>query len=168
MVFGEEITFTVKGVYNETSNDLNAGSWTCSCWYSRSSEDNNQLHFMSTYRRQGDRCPLSDSGFYSFVEDWDRCSMAEGHLTRRCAVFSSPEIEYGGNCEIMKGKKCDSESTTSKKCLKSLKPSNPSFTKVETGADAFAKYTANAKIRSDKRKFTLETGGIPKYVNCSK
>ena len=40
---------------------------------------------------------------------------------------------------------------------------SPSFTKVETGCDAFAKDTANAKINNSKCKFKLETGGQPKY-----
>ena len=48
--------------------------------------------------------------------------------------------------------------------MKTIKLLNPSFTKVETGCDAFAQDTANAKIKNDKGKFTLETGGCPKYV----
>ena len=163
---GEEITFTIQGNYNESSDAVNPGAWTCSCWYSRSSEEHSQLHFMSTYRRQGESCPLNDSGFYSFVEDWNRCSNAEGYLSRRCAVFTSPEIEYGGRCKILEGDNCDTESKSSKKCLQTVKLFDPSFTKVETGCDAFSKHTANAKIRNDKCKFTLETGGSPKYASC--
>ena len=159
---GEEITFIVKGNYVE-SDGRNPGAWSCSCFYTRSSEDNSINHFMATYRRQGEICPLSDSGFYSFVEDWDRSSTAEGFRLRRCAVFTNPTFEYGGHCNILKGTDCDTESKSLHKCLQNIKLINPSFTKVETGCDEFAKDTANAKIKNNKCKFSLETGGCPKY-----
>ena len=163
---GEEVTFIINGIYEEPSGDSIQGAWTCSCWYRRSSEDNDQLHFMSTYRRQGDSSPLCDSGFYSFVEDWNRSSDAEGYLIRRCAVFTTPELEYGGNCQILKGNNCHNECPSSKKCIKTIRLSKPSFTKVTTGCDAFAKHTANAKINNEKCKFYLETGGSPQYTSC--
>ena len=123
---------------------------------------------MATYRRQGDSSPLSDSGFYSFVEDWDRACDAEGYLIRRCAVYTSPELEYGGNCKIMSGNHCDSGYASSKQCIQKVSLSNPQFTKVTTGCDAFAKNTANAKIKKYKCKFYLETGGSPQYTSESK
>lgn len=159
---GEEITFIVNGVYNKPDENKH-GSWTCSCWYKRSSERNDQLHFMATYRRSGDTCPLSNSGFYSFVEDWDRSKEANGYQIRRCAAFTSPEIEYGGNCKILNGENCDEKGADENNCLQKILLMSPTFTKVETGCDAFAKDTANAKIDSSKCKFKLETGGRPKY-----
>merc|ERR1719414_1368363 len=159
---GEEITFIVNGVY-EKPNGNHHGAWLCSCWYKRSSEKDDNLHFMATYRRLGDLCPLSDSGFYSFVEDWDRSKNSEGYLTRRCAAFTSPEIEYGGNCKILLGETRSEEHCDRSQCLQKVKLLNPLFTKVETGCDAFAKDTANAKINNSKCKFKLETGGQPKY-----
>ena len=159
---GEEITFIVNGVY-EKPNENHLGAWLCSCWYKRSSEKDDNLHFIATYRRQGDLCPLSDTGFYSFVEDWDRSKNSEGYLIRRCAAFTSPEIEYGGNCKILLGETSDEEHCDESQCLQKVKLVNPSFTKVETGCDAFAKDTANAKINNSKCKFKLETGGQPKY-----
>ena len=119
---------------------------------------------MATYRRQGDLCPLSDSGFYSFVEDWDRSANSDDYSKRRCAAFTSPEIEYGGNCKILLGETLGEEHCDKSQCLQKVKLINPSFTKVETGCDAFAKDTANAKMKNDEGKFTLETGGCPKYA----
>ena len=118
---------------------------------------------MATYRRSGETCPLSNSGFYSFVEDWDRDKDAKGYLVRRCAAFTSPQIEYGGKCKILMGENCDKDGDDKLQCLKKVTLLNPSFTKVETGCDAFAKDTANAKINLTKSKFKLETGGQPKY-----
>ena len=124
---GEEITFIVRGIYEKSY-----GGWSCSCYYKRYSEENSKLHFMATYRRQGEECPLSDSGFYSFVEDWNRGSNAEGYLVRRCAVFTSPEIEYGGQCNILEGGQCDDDSnSTADNCIKTVKLRNPTFTKVD-------------------------------------
>ena len=159
---GEHITFIVNGVYNQPDKNKH-GSWTCSCWYKRSSDKVDQLHFMASYRRSGDTCPLSDSGFYSFVEDWDRSKEANGYQVRRCAAFTSPEIEYGGSCKILNGENCDETGGDENDCLQKIVLMSPSFTKVETGCDAFAKDTANAKIDSSKCKFKLETGGRPKY-----
>ena len=70
---GEVVTFTVTG---SLSGD--DGAWTCGCWFSH----HGVRHHMATFRRRGDR-PLSGTGFYSFVEDWDRCQGAEGHLDNR-------------------------------------------------------------------------------------
>ena len=75
---GEEITFIVNGKYYRPDEEK-PGSWSCSCWYKRSSEKESEAHFMATYRRPGDICPLDDSGFYSFIEDWDRSREANGY-----------------------------------------------------------------------------------------
>ena len=55
---------------------------------------------MSSYRRSGPR-PLSASGFYSFVEDWDRCSGAAGHLVCRQAEFSDQAISVKVGCVML-------------------------------------------------------------------
>ena len=62
-------------------------AWICSCYFLH----RGQTHFMASYRRTGPR-PLSASGFYSFVEDWDRCSGASGHLVCRQAEFTDQAI----------------------------------------------------------------------------
>ena len=61
--------------------------WICSCFFLHQG----QTHFMASYRRTGPR-PLSTSGFYSFVEDWDRCTGAAGHLACRMAEFTDQQI----------------------------------------------------------------------------
>ena len=123
---------------------------------------------MASFRRMGRNCPLRNrGGFYSFVEDWNRNHDAEGYLTRRCAVFTSPQLEYGGNCKLLKERNshCGEECASSKKSREALKLTNPCFTKVITGSDAFAEQTANAKMNYVKGKFYLETGGTPQFKN---
>ena len=68
-------------------------AWICSCYFLH----RGQSHFMASYRRSGPR-PLSASGFYSFVEDWDRCSGAAGHLVCRQAEFSDQAISVKVGC----------------------------------------------------------------------
>ena len=72
---GEEVTVRVSG-------QVEGEHWDCSCYY----ELRGEKHFMATFRRAGPR-PLNQRGFYSFVEDWDRCPGAVGHLTCREAQF---------------------------------------------------------------------------------
>ena len=48
-------------------------AWVCSCHLLH----RDQRLFLASYRRTGPR-PLSRTGFYSFVEDWDRSSGAAG------------------------------------------------------------------------------------------
>ena len=72
----ETITVRVSGLRD-------GDSWVCSCYYLLRGQE----YFMASFRRRGPR-PLSRGGFYSFVEDWDRCPGARGHLTCRRALFS--------------------------------------------------------------------------------
>ena len=72
-------------------------------------------------------------------------------------------INENEDCKILEGSKCDATDKSFAKCNKKLQLNTPSFTKVETGCDAFASNAANVKIRNNKCKFNLETGGCPKY-----
>ena len=71
-------------------------AWICSCYFLH----RGQSHFMASYRRSGPR-PLSASGFYSFVEDWDRCSGAAGHMVCRQAEFSDQAISVKVWCVML-------------------------------------------------------------------
>ena len=73
---GEEVTFAVDGEQDKDCGEEEA--WLVTCSYLYKGERRN----MATYRRPGPR-PLSRSGFYSFVEDWDRAPGAEGHKVCR-------------------------------------------------------------------------------------
>ena len=75
--------------------------------------------------------PLNKTGFYSFVEDWDRCEKACGYKKLRRARFVLQSL----NGEAVK---------------------DANFTKVESGCDAFAKDWAKAIPCS--QGFVLETG----------
>ena len=77
---GEEVTVKVSG-------QKVGEHWLCSCHYILRAEE----HLMATFRRTGAR-PLGRQGFYSFVEDWDRCPGAEGHLTCRQAQFRDQRL----------------------------------------------------------------------------
>ena len=52
-------------------------AWVCSCHLLH----RDQRLFLASYRRTGPR-PLSRTGFYSFVEDWDRSSGAAGEKSQ--------------------------------------------------------------------------------------
>ena len=74
---GDLITFKVDGQRYE--ND-----WRCSCKIS----SNGTNHFMSMVKRNVDGGPLlNETGFYSFVEDWDRSKGAKGYKSLRKAFF---------------------------------------------------------------------------------
>ena len=73
--------------FSKVSGVKEDDAWICSCFFLH----RGQTHFMASYRRTGPR-PLSASGFYSFVEDWDRCSGAEGHRLCRMAEFTEQQI----------------------------------------------------------------------------
>jgi len=90
---------------------------------------------MATYRRPGPR-PLNRNGFYSFVEDWDRSSGAQGHKICRKAEFMDQKliIEDRG-----------------------FRLRNATFTKVEDGRDKFAKQ--KAKGGKEGKRFFLSSGG---------
>ena len=77
---GEEVRVEVAG-------KKEGEHWVCSCHYTLRGE----RHLMATYRRTGPR-PLNQRGFYSFVEDWDRCPGAAGHLTCREAQFLAQRL----------------------------------------------------------------------------
>jgi len=124
---GEKITFVVSGVKEDDA-------WICSCFFLH----RGQTHFMASYRRTGPR-PLSASGFYSFVEDWDRCSGAEGHLVCRMAEFTEQQISVKG---------------------RDTRLSDAVFTKVEHGRDKFACSKARGGVmQRGSAAFFLATGG---------
>ena len=118
---GDLVTFKVEG---QIVDDF----WRCSCKISSNGTD----HFMSMVKRSVDGGPLLNrTGFYSFVEDWNRCKGAKGYKTLRKALFLNPKLD--GN----------------------FIP-NAEFTKVETGSDAFAADFAKGWVCSDG--FGLQTG----------
>ena len=90
---------------------------------------------MKAYRRPGPR-PLSRSGFYSFVEDWDRSSGAQGHNICRKAEFSDQKLIIDD---------------------RGFRLRNATFTKVEDGRDKFAK--KKAKGGKEGKSFFLSSGG---------
>ena len=77
---GEEVRVKVSG-------QKEGEHWVCSCHYLL----RGQQHLMARFRRAGPR-PLNRKGFYSFVEDWDRCSGASGHLACREAQFRDQRL----------------------------------------------------------------------------
>jgi len=93
---------------------------------------------MATYRRKGDR-PLSQGGFYSFVEDWARHSGANGHSVCRKADFR--------NQRLILDKK------------KTYRLSKARFTKVEHGRDQFACHKAVCGNSQQGGGFFLSSGG---------
>jgi len=127
---GENVTMVVSGFKDEDS-------WIVSCYIIYRDEK----IFMSSYKRKGSR-PLNRSGFYSFVEDWDRCKGTIGHLTCRKAEFSDPSISIKG---------------TEVKLKKAV------FTKVEHGRDKFACSKARGGVMqtdsAGSAVFFLSTGG---------
>ena len=121
---GEVITFLVSGTKDKDG-------WICSCHFVHQGEK----HFMASYRRTGPR-PLNRHGFYSFVEDWDRGSGAEGHTVCRRAEFMDQKLVISDRGYRLK---------------------TATFTKVEDGRDKFAK--KKAKGGKDGKKFFLSSGG---------
>ena len=104
------------------------GYWFVSCYYSI----NEDHQLMAKFRRsEKGGNPLSKTGFYSFIEDWNRCKDAKGYKIKRKARFLNPKFDQ--------------------KLLK-----NAQFTKVETGCDAFGADLARAK--TCENGFVLETG----------
>ena len=75
----------------------------------------------------------------------------QGYKDRRCASFSSVSMEYGN------GMTWD--------CT------HPIFAKVKPNIDVYAKESANGKVVYERdqnlvrRKFYLETGGMPEFSN---
>ena len=75
--------------------------------------------------------PLNKTGFYSFVEDWNRCKDAKGYKIKRKARFLNPKFD-------------------------GILLKNAQFTKVETGCDAYGADLARGKICENG--FILESG----------
>jgi len=134
---GEEITLKVSG----SSGD---NGWTCSCSYLH----HGVWHNMASFRRTGPR-PLSQTGFYSFVEDWNRCQGAAGHTACRRADYFGQKLTIDGvTYHVTEAK----------------------FTKVEDGRDKFASSKAVGGVgryRGDRGKcFFLSTGGDDSQDQC--
>jgi len=121
---GDVVTFIVNGKKDDAD-------WTCSCYFIHQGE----THFMAAYRRPGQR-PLNRNGFYSFVEDWDRSSRAQGHNTCRRAEFRDQKLIIDD---------------------RGFRLRNATFTKVEDGRDKFAK--KKAKGGKEGKGFFLSSGG---------
>ena len=75
--------------------------------------------------------PLNKTGFYSFIEDWNRCKTAKGYKSKRKAKFLNP---------IFNG----------------ISLKDAAFTKVETGCDAYGADLARGI--TCENGFILETG----------
>ena len=75
--------------------------------------------------------PLNKTGFYSFVEDWNRCKDAKGYKIKRKARFLNPTFD-------------------------GILLKNAQFTKVETGCDAYGADLARGK--TCEKGFILESG----------
>ena len=129
---GQEVTFSVEGERDQKSKEEEA--WLVSCHYLYKGERRR----MATYRRSGPR-PLSRTGFYSFVEDWERGPGAEGHKVCRRAEF------FGQTVTIDKGSP--------------LALSKARFTKVEHGRDKFACGKCFGGRREKGGGFFLSSGG---------
>jgi len=105
--------------------------WMCSCHYTYKDE----TFFMATYKRKGAR-PLKSTGFYSFVEDWDRQCDSIGHYIQRSAHFFDQKAEGDGS---------------------DINICSARFSKVEDGCDKFAADKAYGSCQSSR--FYLSTGG---------
>ena len=79
------------------------------------------------------------------MEDWNRCTGAEGHLQRRRAVFSSPALKWGSVDNGVEERRVDFE--------------HAMFTKVEDGSDEYAKERALGGVDKGGKGFFLSTGG---------
>ena len=129
---GETIAFKIFGKLDT------GGNWKVSGWFKRPGTD---WSLMATFSRPGSNPLNPKSGFYSFVEDWDRSSDAKGYKSKRSAVFSRPKLEW---------ESCETEISDAK------------FTKVESGLDAYAANKAKSKINwkgPNGPTFQLSTGG---------
>ena len=121
---GDLVTFKIEG--QRIDND-----WECSCKIMA----NGTNHFMSMVKRNVDGgLLLNKTGFYSFVEDWNRSKDARGYKILRKALFLNPKL--------------DGEFIP-----------NAMFTKVETGSDGFAADFARGWVCPNG--FGLQTGFDP-------
>ncbi len=95
-------------------------------------------------RKVSDKGMLTRSGFYSFIEDWNRDRRAEGWKKLRSAKFFNPVFT-----DLTIGKRFQLDQAL--------------FTKVETGADAFAADYARAFPVT--KGFHMQTGREPVVTN---
>jgi len=130
---GQEVTFSVEGERDQ-NRKKEEDAWLVSCSYLYKGERKE----MATYRRSGPR-PLSRTGFYSFVEDWERGPGAEGHKVCRKAEFLAQKV------------------TIDKGSPQAL--SKARFTKVEHGRDKFACGKCFGGRREKGGGFFLSSGG---------
>eukprot|EP00088_Acartia_fossae_P070908 TRINITY_DN9606_c0_g1_i2.p1 TRINITY_DN9606_c0_g1~~TRINITY_DN9606_c0_g1_i2.p1 ORF type:complete len:252 (+),score=40.74 TRINITY_DN9606_c0_g1_i2:49-804(+) len=125
------VTFVVTGVLEDSATN----TWMCYCEYIYKGERN----FMAAYRRSGgNEKPLHSGGFYSFVEDWDRCEGAEGHCIQRSAYFSNQKATLDGHSVDLSR--------------------IANFSKVENGHDLFGAEKATGGCNGSE--FFLCTGGV--------
>lgn len=113
-----------------------SSTWKCSCWYRLAGE--NDWNFVATYNRDGSP-PLNHSGFYSFIEDWERHEYSKGHCLRRSADFSGPTLITKNGDKIL-----------FKEAM---------FTKQRHGSDMFAMEKAFGAVNKCQLCFSLSTGG---------
>ena len=124
---GQKVTFKVKG-------DFADGTWTCTCNFKTDGLD---WQLMTSFQRSGGKFH-PETGFYSFVEDWNRVCGAEGHKVKRKARFFNQRM-------VINGEDVELEDS-------------PKFTKVQRGSDKFACHKATHSCTGDK-EWILETGG---------
>lgn len=123
------ITFKVKAY-------LIDNYWFTECHFSL--HENGPFRLMAVLKRSAKGGPiLSRQGFYSFIEDFNRCKTAKGWKKLRKAEFLRPRLTRPSD-----GLKVDL--------------SEAKFTKVETGSDAFA--ADFAKAFPCKQGFVMQTG----------
>merc|ERR1712029_17006 len=128
---GQAVTFKVTGKW------VNNG-WQCSGLVKL--DVGNSWQLMATFFRKGQSAPFNPNrGFYSFVEDWNRCDDANGHEVRRKAKFFNQTMKCGGKeIDI-----CDAK-----------------HTKVESGLDRFGceKVKGTVEWVGKRLECTLSTG----------
>ena len=130
---GQRISFKVTGNRYDKVGDKSA-VWICSGWYR---VEDGEWNLMATYERTGD-LPFKGH-FYSFVEDWDRSTDAEGNKLMRCAEFSNPMLCLPDDRVILFERAI--------------------FTKQTKGADKFGMNKAFGGIKKCRPSFILSTGG---------
>ena len=79
----DTITFQVK-------SEMIENDWFCTCEFT----NNGGTHLMATLKRNVDGGNLLNrTGFYSFIEDWDRCKKAKGYRVLRKAEYLKPKLD---------------------------------------------------------------------------
>ena len=94
---------------------------------------------MATFTRSSSQDPLSERGFYCFVEDWARPACGQGFRYKRAAKFTSPYAKVNG---------------------KTVTLGKPSFTAATWSFDNYAR---NLVIQEDLGggDVLMSTGGLP-------